>query len=226
MEPTGSSSASSPSSMVGREGLAAGGFPSRESALMREGLTGGKVQREAGGAFMPSNLARAYSSSLQKRIDGSAFRGMIAAAGEAAAAAEAEEEAKAEAAAEEAGLLHTLCNFVARWRRRAAPGRNKRHRGGGRGGKCALTGTSGISGEWYQSNWFEKSLQEKTACSSVVSTGITTNYFARVKKRRKKDLGTGEERPFEVGFPSGAHLCVNISTSLSVMLPPQYGILC
>ncbi len=54
-EATGSRSGSSPSSMVGREEHAAGGFPSRESALTREGLTDGRVQKEAGGAFMPSN---------------------------------------------------------------------------------------------------------------------------------------------------------------------------
>jgi hypothetical protein len=78
---------SSPSSIDGREEQAAGGFPSRESALMREGLTGGKVQKEVGGAFMPSIAARAYSSSLQKGIAGSTFRGMMVAVRAAAAAA-------------------------------------------------------------------------------------------------------------------------------------------
>jgi hypothetical protein len=72
--------------MVCREEQAAGGFPFRESALMREGLTGGKVQSEAGGAFIPSNLARAYSLSLQKGIAGNAFLGMIPVARPAAAA--------------------------------------------------------------------------------------------------------------------------------------------
>ena len=57
-ESLGSGSGSSPSSIDDREEQAAGGFPSRESALMREGLTG-KVQKEAGGVFMPSNFARA-----------------------------------------------------------------------------------------------------------------------------------------------------------------------
>ncbi len=110
---------------------------------------------------MPSNLARACSRSLQKGIDGSAFRGMIDAARAAAAAARrtavgaagtepepettaeeeaaataeetprpaAEEEAAAEVAAgtaaEEAGFLHSWCNFVANWRRRAAPRRRR-----------------------------------------------------------------------------------------------------
>jgi hypothetical protein len=77
----------------------------------------------------------------------------------------------------------------------------------------------------YQKNGIKligsrKACRGKKACSSVVSTGITTNYFVRVKKkRRKKDLGTGEEQAFKVGFPSGAHVCVNIPTSLSVLLP-------
>lgn len=154
---------------------------------------------------MPSHLARACSWSLQKGIDGSAFRGMIdvaraaaaaarrtavgaaaaeeepeTAAEEEAAAAEeerqrpapgAEAEAAAGAAAEEAGFLHSLCNFVANWRRRVAPRR-----------RIAMVKEEELVDVLWEaqvvfqkkdlySNWFEKSWQKETALFSVVSTG-------------------------------------------------------
>jgi hypothetical protein len=160
-----SGSGSKPSSMVGTENQATGGFPFRETALMPEGLTGGKVQQVVGGAFIPSTLARTYSLSLQKGVTGTVFRGMMAAArAEAAArrkivegaksseemvvlvvmvvagaAAEGEStaETKAEAAAEEMGLWQSFCNFVANWRRKEAPRRGNAMVGSRGIGKCS-----------------------------------------------------------------------------------------